>query len=234
MNWFSQDFLQHALKDDMKETKSTTYKLKLRKTGFFMSDDSNNGQNEAKVWREWILTSENLVHKVEGPVYSSSDIIKVIEIGALDELKAENDRLTKELETVNRANIIAERRLYGDSSDMMDASQEAAHYNWLEEQNENLTEELELQKLKANSRNEYVASLEQEAQRLKSSASTVVLKHQVKQLREKLRVAVESGNKMKEEMLQNFCGCTYDEQCTAHFVADNYSAHLAKLESDNG
>lgn len=46
----------------------------------------------------------------------------VIEYGALQELKEENARLTKELETIDRANIIAERRLHGDSSDKVDGN----------------------------------------------------------------------------------------------------------------
>lgn len=59
-----------------------------------------------------------------------------------DALKAQVDELKQELANVDRAVLIAERRVHGDQADKMEASQEAAHYNWLDGQNESLKAQL--------------------------------------------------------------------------------------------
>lgn len=111
--------------------------------------------NESK-WREfWIVASDQLngqpprIYSSE-PKWLSRAVERhhVIEIGALTELRTQLAAAKEELRKVDRASIIAERRLYGDSSDKMDASQEASYYNWLDDQNKKLTEKLRVSELK--------------------------------------------------------------------------------------
>lgn len=58
-----------------------------------------------------------------------------------EKLQSELAELKSENETLKRAVIIAERR-DGDTSELMDASQEAQHYDWLDNKNAKLKEEL--------------------------------------------------------------------------------------------
>ena len=100
-----------------------------------MDSNDNNAQPEAKKWREfWVHNSRDFgpITLPHGLLFASDkpnelivnhEVIKCVESGALNELKAEKDRLTeevqrltKELETVDRENSIAERRLHGDTS----------------------------------------------------------------------------------------------------------------------
>ena len=73
-----------------------------------------------------------------------------IESRRADEVQYLMDAKVKELEEIirntDRAVLIAERKVYGDSSDRMDASQEAAHYNWLDDQNKKLEQQVAMLK----------------------------------------------------------------------------------------
>ena len=188
---------------------------------------NNNGQNKAKVWREfWVMWSELFSDNIAdaggapGQAFAKEpqkvenwQNYKVIEIDALNELKAENERLTKELATIDQANIIAERRLHGDSSDKMDASQEAAHYNWLDEQNEKLKKEVQRLKDKLH------------VEQLKDHEASAALKEaklylENKQLTEKLRV---TENKLKLMCL------IIDEFSEEHPNIDFFRPFKAKL-----
>lgn len=60
----------------------------------------------------------------------------------VSEMQAQIDELKQELANVDRAVLIAERRVHGDQADKMEASQEAAQYNWLDDQNEALKAQL--------------------------------------------------------------------------------------------
>lgn len=67
---------------------------------------------------------------------------KFVDFDSYQSLKEENAQLQKRVYVFERARRIWERR-NGDISDLMDASQEAQHYNWLDEQNQKLEEDNE-------------------------------------------------------------------------------------------
>lgn len=71
---------------------------------------------------------------------TSAELLFFVPKSDYDKLKEENQRLQKRVDVFERAKLIWERRS-GDRADLMDASQEAQHYNWLDEQNEKLKEE---------------------------------------------------------------------------------------------
>lgn len=59
----------------------------------------------------------------------------------VEQLQKENAILQKRVDVFERAKLIWERR-NGGASELNDASQEANHYNWLDEQNEKLQSRL--------------------------------------------------------------------------------------------
>lgn len=59
-------------------------------------------------------------------------------------LLEENQKLQRRIDVFERAKRIWDRRSSGEYSDLNDASQEAAHYCWLDEQNEKLSEALKI------------------------------------------------------------------------------------------
>lgn len=105
-----------------------------------------------KVWWADLLTADELdeyeytvgnlmkEHPRQGPLDWQSRLFQVVPKSDFDQLQSENQALQKRIDVLERAKRIWERR-NGDSSDLMDASQEAQHYNWLDEQNEKLVKE---------------------------------------------------------------------------------------------
>lgn len=43
--------------------------------------------------------------------------------------------------------------------------------------------------------------------------------------------AVAEGKKFRDEVIQRFCGCDYDEECDAHFYASKYDEALSQIEA---
>lgn len=62
----------------------------------------------------------------------------------LNELKQENQKLQRRIDVFERAKRIWDRRSSGEYSDLNDASQEAAHYCWLDDQNKKLEDAVQV------------------------------------------------------------------------------------------
>lgn len=101
--------------------------------------------------REYFLADSHLKtetgqeFRIAGTFTESSiltgNYIHVIEHSAFVELQKENAILQKRVDVFERAKLIWERR-NGGASELNDASQEASHYNWLDEQNYKLQSRL--------------------------------------------------------------------------------------------
>ena len=68
----------------------------------------------------------------------------MLEYREKSQLKEENQKLKRRIDVFERAKRIWDRRSSGEYSDLNDASQEAAHYCWLDEQNEKLEDAMQV------------------------------------------------------------------------------------------
>ena len=80
-------------------------------------------------WDECMFVTGVNLQKIEIP--DSVEKIHVIEHSAYTALKEENEKIQRRNDVLERVKRIWERRSFGDANDLMDASQEAQHYNRL-------------------------------------------------------------------------------------------------------